>query len=135
MESELDMTYSTILNKSRVQLSSLLQRAGYWGAQRPLLAMALLVGTGTALGAGVTLADNAILRSKADRQEALIAATEADEVMVVERGKIVQRGIPTDLLAADGPFRRLAGSRDLAGRTARDAGRRRPPAVRARPCS
>jgi len=65
----------------------------------------------------------------------LATVRRADEVMVVERGKIVQRGIPTDLLAADGPFRRLAGSRDLAGRTARDAGRRRPPAVRARPCS
>ena len=72
------MTYSTIVNKTRVQLSSMLQRAGYWGAQRPALAMALLLGTGTALGAGVTLADNAMLRSKADRQEALIAATRRD---------------------------------------------------------
>jgi len=43
----------------------------------------------------------------------LATVRRADEVMVVERGKIVQRGIPTDLLAADGPFRRLAGSRDL----------------------
>src|SRR6185437_9388199 len=65
----------------------------------------------------------------------LATVRRADEVMVVERGRIVQRGAPADLVAADGPFRRLAGSRDLAGRTARDAGRRRPPAVRARPCS
>jgi murein DD-endopeptidase MepM/ murein hydrolase activator NlpD len=72
------MTYSTIVTKSRVQLSSMLQRASHWGAQRPMLAMALLLGTGTALGAGVTLADNAMLRSKADRQEALIAATRRD---------------------------------------------------------
>ena len=43
----------------------------------------------------------------------LATVRRADEVMVVERGKIVQRGAPADLLAADGPFRRLAGSRDL----------------------
>jgi ATP-binding cassette subfamily B protein len=64
----------------------------------------------------------------------LATVRRADEVMVVERGTIVQRGAPADLLAADGPFRRLAGSRDLPGRAARDGGRRRPPAVPARPC-
>ena len=43
----------------------------------------------------------------------LATVRRADEVMVVERGRIVQRGAPAGLLAADGPFRRLAGSRDL----------------------
>ncbi len=37
----------------------------------------------------------------------------ADEILVVERGRIVQRGPERELLAADGPFRRLA--RTLAG--------------------
>jgi ATP-binding cassette subfamily B protein len=32
----------------------------------------------------------------------------ADEVLVLERGVIVQRGSERDLRAADGPFRRLA---------------------------
>jgi ATP-binding cassette subfamily B protein len=64
----------------------------------------------------------------------LATVRRAEEVLVVERGRIVQQGSPTDLLAADGPFRRLAGSRDLPGRAVREAGRRRPPAVPARPC-
>jgi ABC-type multidrug transport system fused ATPase/permease subunit len=37
----------------------------------------------------------------------------ADEILVVERGRIVQRGDGRELLAADGPFRRLA--HDLTG--------------------
>src|SRR5688500_13736671 len=78
LESELDMTYSTIVNKSRAHLSHWLARAGYWGAQRPGLAIALLLGTGTALGAGITLTDNAMLRSKADQQEAVLAVTRRD---------------------------------------------------------
>lgn len=69
------MTYSTIVNKSRAHLAHWLQRAGYWGAQRPALAMALLLGTGTALGAGIGLADNALLRSKADHQAAALETT------------------------------------------------------------
>jgi ABC-type multidrug transport system fused ATPase/permease subunit len=32
----------------------------------------------------------------------------ADEILVVEHGRIVQRGTETELLAEDGPFRRLA---------------------------
>jgi ATP-binding cassette, subfamily B, multidrug efflux pump len=32
----------------------------------------------------------------------------ADEIVVVERGRIVQRGTEIELLAQDGPFRRLA---------------------------
>jgi ATP-binding cassette subfamily B protein len=39
----------------------------------------------------------------------------ADEIVVVERGRIVQRGTERELLAADGPFRRLA--HDLTGGT------------------
>jgi ABC-type multidrug transport system fused ATPase/permease subunit len=37
----------------------------------------------------------------------------ADEIVVVERGNIVQRGTETELLAEDGPFKRLA--HDLSG--------------------
>jgi ABC-type multidrug transport system fused ATPase/permease subunit len=37
----------------------------------------------------------------------------ADEIVVVERGRIVQSGTETELLAEDGPFRRLA--HDLTG--------------------
>jgi ABC-type multidrug transport system fused ATPase/permease subunit len=37
----------------------------------------------------------------------------ADEIVVIERGQIVQRGTEADLLAEDGPFRRLA--HDLSG--------------------
>ena len=36
----------------------------------------------------------------------------ADEILVVEHGRIVQRGRASELLARDGPFRRLA--RELA---------------------
>ncbi|UNK48969.1 M23 family metallopeptidase [Lysobacter sp. S4-A87] len=72
------MTYPSIVNKSRVQLSHWLQQAAYWGAQRPALAIALLLGSGAAIGAGAGIADNAILRSKSDNQEALIAATRRD---------------------------------------------------------
>jgi ATP-binding cassette subfamily B multidrug efflux pump len=43
----------------------------------------------------------------------LATVRRADDVLVVERGRIVQRGSPSDLLSVDGPFRRLAGSRDL----------------------
>ena len=43
----------------------------------------------------------------------LATVRRADEVLVVDRGRIAQQGTPADLLAVDGPFRRLAGSRDL----------------------
>jgi murein DD-endopeptidase MepM/ murein hydrolase activator NlpD len=72
------MTYPSIVNKTRAQLSHWLQQAGYWGAQRPALAIALLLGGGAAIGAGAGIADNALLRSKAENQEALIAATRRD---------------------------------------------------------
>ncbi len=38
----------------------------------------------------------------------------ADEILVVERGRIVQRGSERELLAEDGPFRRLASDLTLA---------------------
>ena len=43
----------------------------------------------------------------------LATVRRADEILVVERGRIVQRGTERQLLAKDGPFRRLA--RDLSG--------------------
>ena len=42
----------------------------------------------------------------------LATVRRADEMLVVERGVIVQRGAERELLVADGPFRRLA--RELA---------------------
>src|SRR5262245_14419852 len=72
------MTYPTIVNKTRAQLAHWLHQAGHWGAQRPALAIALLLGTGTAIGAGAGIADNALLRSKADQQEAALAVTRRD---------------------------------------------------------
>jgi ABC-type multidrug transport system fused ATPase/permease subunit len=32
----------------------------------------------------------------------------ADEILVIDRGRIAQRGREVELLAVDGPFRRLA---------------------------
>ena len=43
----------------------------------------------------------------------LATVRRADEILVVEHGRIVQRGTERELLAEDGPFRRLA--RDLRG--------------------
>jgi ABC-type multidrug transport system fused ATPase/permease subunit len=43
----------------------------------------------------------------------LTTVRRADEILVVERGRITQRGNVTELLSVDGPFRRLA--RDLEG--------------------
>jgi hypothetical protein len=47
-------------------------------------------------------------------------------VLVVERGRIVQRGTPAELAAAEGPFQRLAGALETpADLPAADAGARR----------
>ncbi len=43
----------------------------------------------------------------------LATVRRADEILVVEHGRVVQRGAERELLEADGPFRRLA--RDLSG--------------------
>ena len=49
----------------------------------------------------------------------LATVRRADEILVVEHGEIVQRGTERELLAEDGPFRRLA--RDLRQAVAPDA--------------
>ena len=49
----------------------------------------------------------------------LATVRRADEILVVEHGEIVQRGTERELLAEDGPFRRLA--RDLRQTVAPDA--------------
>ena len=38
----------------------------------------------------------------------LATVRRADEILVVERGRITQRGTERELLAEEGPFRRLA---------------------------
>ena len=38
----------------------------------------------------------------------LATVRRADEIVVLDRGRIVERGSERDLLAADGPFRKLA---------------------------
>jgi len=63
----------------------------------------------------------------------LATVRRADAVLVVERGRIVQQGSPAELLAADGPFRRLAGSPHLAQLPTHEPGQFRPASVRARP--
>jgi ABC-type multidrug transport system fused ATPase/permease subunit len=62
------------------------------------------------------LIENALDRLLHGRTSLIIAhrlatVRRADEILVVEHGQIVQRGTESELLAADGPFRRLA--RDL----------------------
>ena len=52
---------------------------------------------------------------------------------MLEHGRIVEQGSPAELLAADGPFRRLAGSPHLAQTPAHEPGQFRPASVRARP--
>jgi ABC-type multidrug transport system fused ATPase/permease subunit len=49
----------------------------------------------------------------------LATVRRADEILVVEQGRIVQRGTERELLAIDGPFRRLA--RDLQGAISPDS--------------
>jgi murein DD-endopeptidase MepM/ murein hydrolase activator NlpD len=64
------MTYFAIVNKSRAQLANMLQHAGHQGGRRPAIAIALLLCTGIAIGAGVGIADNALLRTKVRTQQA-----------------------------------------------------------------
>jgi len=54
----------------------------------------------------------------------LATVRRADEILVVEHGRITQRGTERELLAADGPFRRLA--HDLRAAQQGPAPRRRP---------
>lgn len=72
------MTYQTIVNKSRAQLGTFFQHVGHFGGRRPAVAVALLLGTGVALGAGAGIADNAMLRAQVRDQQAQIDATRRD---------------------------------------------------------
>lgn len=72
------MTYQNIVNTSRAKLASILQLAGHHGAQRPALAIALVLGTGLAIGAGAGIAGTAQLRSQVNDQQAQIEATRRD---------------------------------------------------------
>ncbi len=70
------------------------------------------------------LIENALDRLLHGRTSLVIAhrlatVRRADEILVVEHGQIVQRGTERELLACDGPFRRLA--RDLRQSVAPDA--------------
>ena len=72
------MTYQMIVNKSRDALATILRHAGRFGANRPGLAIALLLGGGVAIGAGATIGNNALLRNRVDQQQAQIDATRRD---------------------------------------------------------
>jgi ATP-binding cassette subfamily B protein len=62
----------------------------------------------------------------------LATVRRADRVLVIERGRIVQSGPPAELQAADGPFRRLAGTLHTAERPGTASRRRGPSPVPAR---
>jgi ABC-type multidrug transport system fused ATPase/permease subunit len=62
----------------------------------------------------------------------LATVRRADVVLVIERGRVVQRGAPADLLAAEGPFRRLASSLHTPERPGGPPRRRGPAPVSAR---
>lgn len=72
------MTYQLIAEKSRDALATILRHAGRFGANRPGLAMVLLLGSGAAVGAGATIGNNAALRSQVNQQQAQIDATRRD---------------------------------------------------------
>ena len=72
------MTYQLIVNKSRDALATILRHAGRFGANRPGLAIVLLLGGGAAVGAGATIGNNALLRSQVNQQQAQIDATRRD---------------------------------------------------------
>jgi ABC-type multidrug transport system fused ATPase/permease subunit len=61
----------------------------------------------------------------------LATVRRADTVLVVDHGRIVQRGAPAELAATDGPFQRLAGALETPAELP-PAGRSRPSAVSAR---
>lgn len=68
----------TIVSKSRDLMATILQHAGRFGARRPGLAIALLLGTGVAVGAAGGVTDHALLRSQVGQQQAQIDATRRD---------------------------------------------------------
>ncbi len=57
----------------------------------------------------------------------LATVRRADEILVVEKGRVAQRGTEAELLAEDGPFRRLAET--LHGLSVRDVGLEHPDVV------
>jgi ATP-binding cassette subfamily B protein len=64
------------------------------------------------------LIENALDRLLKGRTSVIIAhrlatVRRADEVLVVERGRVLQRGPERELIALDGPFRRLAHELDV----------------------
>ena len=73
------MTYFAIVNKSRAQLATMLQHAGHHGGRRPAIAIALLLCAGIGIGAGAGAADNALLRSKVQTQQAQLDLARRDE--------------------------------------------------------
>ena len=72
------MTFQSIVNKSRDTLTTILQHAGQFGARRPALAIALILGTGVAVSAGAGMADNVVLRNQVNQQQVQIDATRRD---------------------------------------------------------
>ena len=55
----------------------------------------------------------------------LATVRRADTVLVIDRGRVVESGAPAELLAADGPFRRLAGTLSVPEPPTAAAARRR----------
>jgi murein DD-endopeptidase MepM/ murein hydrolase activator NlpD len=72
------MTYQDIVNKSRGTWASLGHRVLQAGGQRPVLAAALLLGGGLAMGLGGGFAANASLRHQVADQQVLIESAQAD---------------------------------------------------------
>lgn len=64
------MTYHSILNKSRGPFSRFLHQMAHKGARQPLLAVAILLGSGIALGGGASLAVTAGMRAEMRQQQA-----------------------------------------------------------------
>lgn len=69
------MTFQTIVTKSRDTLSVLLDTAARAGNRRPGTAMALLLGTGIALGTGASAGYTATLRNQVDQHQAQVELT------------------------------------------------------------
>ncbi len=55
----------------------------------------------------------------------LATVRRADKMLVVDHGRVIERGAPADLLAVDGPFRRLAGTLSVPEPPTAAAARRR----------
>lgn len=76
------MTYQSrnqaIVNTPGGVLGQLLQHAAAFGSRRPGLFVALLLGTGLAMGSGAGIAYNASLRAQVNAQQAQIEATRRD---------------------------------------------------------